>query len=900
MGEKFTLPTTEHPVTPSEPARPYAPNGESIGARFHSIPEPANEKMYDKRKKLATTKKESPIEKPEPILSRYAEIALAPDGGIEKAIETGKQDAIEKWLIKNNFLKRIDGLTTLLDKNVLAKMTGSRKEDNPNYYAPRWHTPEDLLEKFNLPREYSLLAEDFFKYFLHTEVNLKNSGPETLPITSLPSSFTEITNGEYPTCHFKPWEIAQVKVNLWDKPITLEDKTETNISELHIAFVLHELQLKNTRPGYFLITDPKTQERREVATETLTQKYLPNYGDRDAVNIRIQTANFVQHYLKNLTHFNVLNPNNFRKMSNDFETSLTAPSDRQLSSRTSDVSLQTPGGKSLKYYIGREKIVGTEIPLNRENMVIRYLDNHTIGIVRIDKDFEEILCTFPLMTHEEIAERRQQTKERLLSTNKDVSEKKLAGHTIVGGREMKDRIQPYKVSDYLPAFPDENPKDYADRIARLSDARLVSQSTREFFQKVNIGIHQLPWAEQLTASSILLDPRFKKESIATFCKQYGVDGLRTFIASTFGTNINKDILTLGEKSPELAQITFKKFGNILAAIDTAKELVHSVAQKSPEASIKETNKIISNIESHLLTRAKLLLEEISALVNQSKKLSPSTINQISQKLEDVRADIIFFTSTFKSLREGGHEIKLLDFAGSEFPTVNGGELPPTEAAHLYSLYTDSMQEYPDETRNRLLSELNTHLHDGKSTFSLLRYKEEIAGFLCFTETKPGQKYVSAVTLDPRFQKAFIGETMIDEAFAREAENNILGADCVAQKSVSSRYIENGFIGVHSWDDKGDLILDIVRDDTRNDKYFSTKSLTQEEIIRLAPLGSIGTSRIETMSDPKEHTFTLVNEGFVLTRYFKDTKTKKWYIVYEPRPAQAHETKATPKEEEAVV
>jgi hypothetical protein len=183
------------------------------------------------------------------------------------------------------------------------------------------------------------------------------------------------------------------------------------------------------------------------------------------------------------------------------------------------------------------------------------------------------------------------------------------------------------------------------------------------------------------------------------------------------------------------------------------------------------------------------------------------------------------------------------------------------------------------------------MQDEKSRFTTLRHKGKIVGSLCFTETAPGQKYVSAVTLDPRFQKAFIGEAMIDEAFKQEAAQNILGADCVAQKSVSARYIEQGFIGVRSWDDKGDLILDIVRDDRRNERYFKTKAMTQEEIVKLAPLGKIGSAKVEVVSNPQEHSFARCNEGFVLTRYFKDTQTKKWYLVYEPMPMSPQAKKA---------
>ena len=268
--------------------------------------------------------------------------------------------------------------------------------------------------------------------------------------------------------------------------------------------------------------------------------------------------------------------------------------------------------------------------------------------------------------------------------------------------------------------------------------------------------------------------------------------------------------------------------------------------------------------------------------------------RITQECAEVNISQTLLLNTFKTLKEAGITVSIEDFRDSEFVPVTGREIPQTEVARMRTLYEGSMKGYPEETSTRLLSEFDTRLLDEQSAFRLFRYKGEVAGFLCFSEEKPGQKYVSAVTMDPRFQKAYIGETMIDQAFSEEAKESALGADCVARKSVSARYIENGFIGVKSWDDQGDLIMDIIRDDRRNEHYFSSKKLSQEEITRLAPLGRYGEAHIITVADPKEHAFSLCNEGFVLTRYFKDPKNKKWYLVYEPDPRIAKKTSKNPE------
>jgi hypothetical protein len=505
-------------------------------------------------------------------------------------------------------------------------------------------------------------------------------------------------------------------------------------------------------------------------------------------------------------------------------------------------------------------------------------------------DMRRAISAFALFSPEEVRARRDAVRSRLIAAEEPVTESRISQRTSVGAGDIAQRMRLYQVSDFAPQHEGESAKAYADRIAKLSDARLASKTTREFFQHYGIGLHHLPWSEQLAASSILIDPRINKKEVGKFCEEYGLDGLRTFISSTYGENINRDILTLGAKAPELARTTFAKYHEILSGIDAIDQSLRQL-NTITNLDTQSREETIRSIREKLLRRAKQVLSEVSSIVSQSKKVSSKTILSLSEALHESQSDIELFKATFKTLKEHETEITLDDFQENTVASESSSEIIAEDAAHTRALYADSMRGYPAETKERLLAEFDSHMQDEKSRFTTLRHKGKIVGSLCFTETAPGQKYVSAVTLDPRFQKAFIGEAMIDEAFKQEAAQNILGADCVAQKSVSARYIEQGFIGVRSWDDKGDLILDIVRDDRRNERYFKTKAMTQEEIVKLAPLGKIGSAKVEVVSNPQEHSFARCNEGFVLTRYFKDTQTKKWYLVYEPMPMSPQAKKA---------
>ncbi|QQR78569.1 MAG: hypothetical protein IPJ68_05885 [Candidatus Moraniibacteriota bacterium] len=390
-------------------------------------------------------------------------------------------------------------------------------------------------------------------------------------------------------------------------------------------------------------------------------------------------------------------------------------------------------------------------------------------------------------------------------------------------------------------------------------------------------------------------------------REHRANRIKAFLAlEEFGSEMGEKILAIGSQLPEVADTIFQKYAELVESSDAVEAILDDLSGDTRDTTtalqvrqslISKANNLLA--ESHQVLRNLVSQRESfdglgvgdrsfdensdGYWLNEYRKVEQEEIEKLKAGLDAIRADIELFKATFKTLKDNDEEITLEDFRDNAITSEAGRGLIPAEAKRMRSLYLESMTGYPTETQKKLAKDFDTHLADEGSRFTTLRHKGEIVGFLCFTETAPGQKYVSAVTLDPRFQKAYIGEAMIDEAFKREASDSILGADCVAQKSVSARYIEQGFIGVRTWDDQGDLILDIIRDDVRNEEYFKTKAMTQEEIVKLAPLGKIGTAIVETAKDPKEHSFAPCNSGFVLTRYFKDPTSKKWYMVYEMRP-----------------
>lgn len=874
---EFSPPKKNEPIPELATVRP---TGEAYSASFESTAAnedlAANDPLYDRRQKAKT----APIPKEQPEStsrgSVYTKIALTEENGLEKAIMQWRHDKAEAFLIDMGILTKNESgifvLTTSGKEKLLKKGWTGWDESGKKDYATTWSFGEKIRQKYNLPssqKSVKLVAEDFFSYLEKcSAIDAEHPDQPPLPITKIPGSLQEVLDGKFSGVHLKPWEIP-VGTTSWTTPVTLSDGSVSNMAEIAVADALKKMNASRNDQGVLFVDNSETNKRVPL-TARMLRRYIPNI---DSLNSGLlgRPSEFAQKHLSELARLGVLSANDFRSMSGQFnEGSVVAPSDRKISS--THASLVTPGGKSLKYYLGRSKIVGTDIPLDPSNTVIRYLDQTTCAFVQNKGGNEEILATFPLFTPEEVEARRDETRKRLEETGHIVSEQDLAGRTSMNGPEMEGRVHPYRVTDFAQQLPGEDSKAYADRIAKLSDTRLVSKTTREFFQQHSIGLHRLPWTEQLAASSILLDPRFQKEQVGTFCKRYGIDGLRTFISSTYGKNINRDIIALGEKAPELAERTFKKYSEVLAVVDEAESSLRSfgIAEKL-DADKREQS--IRDIKNQLTQRAKSVLEKIATSVQQTKHLTKNDLATLEAELSQSQADTLLYLNTFKVLKENGVIQSLSEAEKFQPEMLRGGEITPALQQQMLDLYDKNYplgKKYSKQFRAKILANLKEAFNNPNSVFHIVTRDGQLDAYLRFDRqgtdaTGREQIYFGSFNVGPK--GARVGETFLDECLKQESSDAVISASADPTLPISSHYIEkNGFVAtsVEMLADKP--LLKIKRDASLNERLITkgTVSLVNDPAIReRVKSGEVVHTRGQSGEMPD---FSPLEQGFILTRF----------------------------------
>ena len=695
----------------------------------------------------------------------------------------------------------------------------------------------------------------------------------------------------------------------WGKTIQLEDGSEFNYAELFIARKLRDLKAKRNEQGQLQLFDERDGRYKTFSAKlfvelsgnnpcvtdkelTRQSKKAPGHKFEGRLQLDVSGALFAERYLTRLTKNKVIEITDFLVSNRGQASELFRPNDQHWGDNNPYVYFNSERGGGLRYYLGRKNIVGTDTPITKES-IARQLDTKTIGI--IDKSYgrENILYYFTLLSPDDVRQRHDEAVTRAGQIKPSASW--LSMNSYVGGVDMKNRIQPYRVTDLVSQKRDEGAEQYAERVAKLSDTKFVTESFSMVFRQAGIGTHKLPWREQLLIADFAMNKQ-KEAKLLPFVKRYGFPGLRTFLSLEYGRELGDDIIALGETLPkEQAEKIFAKYGEL---VDAATEAETSAREYFPEA--KLTPELVSTVRENLLRRGRDMLASFTAEVKASKDTSyEPVVAHLEQELKLLRADAALFAATFRELSASGEKLNLSEMKDVTFEQGISPEVfSPEDRERMKDIYRVNYKEYP-EFQKRLLQDFDGVLREKTNRFYLLRYKGAIEGFYRLGKTEQDTVYFGAFNMNPKYAGSGLGEALMKQSLDIRAKESVIEANCVADKSIVANYIERGFIGTHTKQVNEPHLMYISRHDSQNN-LFASKSLAPEEIIRTCgatigyickklPLESVTHTDLAILDEK-----TADGTRHVLTRYIRDKQSKFVYLVFEKVAAETIEKYLQPE------
>lgn len=355
----------------------------------------------------------------------------------------------------------------------------------------------------------------------------------------------------------------------------------------------------------------------------------------------------------------------------------------------------------------------------------------------------------------------------------------------------------------------------------------------------------------------------KAETMQAFTHNYGVAGMRTFLALERDSDISgDDIVRFGTEQEKAGEI-FTSFGHLL---DTQEALERFIQ--------KETNCEATQCEA-MIAAAQARVKEgaYTYLINAIKTPgAAASLPEIDQAIARARSLSAAFTTYFS---HGGRSVEELNSFKSE--TMAGTELSHNQALHdqLTTMYRKNYQQlgYTKEAIGDLVHNLEDNLtHDGTRIWLWQIQNQHVLSF-AITEEEPELKHVhvSALNINPDLATSRAGKDLLEQLTEHYKEKDF---------TLTAEASPDNFRGYSQmeW-----VATQIVEDDLGQESHlfkiaifpqaeFESKKLSRRDIGLLAAgEKTIPGVEVYETDDPREHP-TLATDQFI-TRFVRIPKTK---------------------------
>lgn len=707
----------------------------------------------------------------------------------------------------------------------------------------------------------------------------QNDKKPTRPILVLPKNLKELETGEYQRNSSKamiqPWEIGK-QFTGWKNEIPMADGEKLTFSELAMAQALARVQARRNKNGDLEIYDEEKKDYVKFSG-TLMKKVLGGSIGGSSENIYMNSLLFAKNQLPNLLRIGMLKESDFRTTADSSTAKIHNVHERRLNKTSGNVSFSNSHGQFARYYVGKEKLIGIGIPIDHEHMTARMLDKQNVAIVQDVAGEKTIVATFPLLGREQLSKIQEAVKKRLIERGIELSPKNITSNTTIGGDKMKNLMKKYSVTDFLKARSGEDPADYYKRLKPLDNPDFVLKKVTGFFQQAGIGIHNLPWSEQLVLARALLEKN-DEQKLLEHAKKYGLPGVRAFLSLDLDASLGQKIVKIGERLDQSsAKEVFQKYSEIVDAANSTSEYLQKITGEELSTSAQ------NELRESFLKRAKNFLAEVG-----SKQLDG---NELSTHLENIKVEIMLLTATFRAYKQEKGAIDFSELKGLSLIKISSAELAqqPDFVKSIEQMYEENYKNYPTEFRHALINGFNKALSSQNTSWYLLKFNNKLIASARFDEVKDrsgkvDHLYFGSVNSNPKYAGGKLGEAMVEQALKLEAEAGLrIEADCDPNAPISKKYLEMGFVATTLEDYNGVNSFHIQLDRIEN-TAMASKKMSQEAIVALAPLGEVRDYRMQIIETSGRPDFGLLQKGYVLTRYF--ISEGKTYCVFQFPKAEA--------------
>lgn len=405
----------------------------------------------------------------------------------------------------------------------------------------------------------------------------------------------------------------------------------------------------------------------------------------------------------------------------------------------------------------------------------------------------------------------------------------------------------------------------------------LSSDVRGVIEKdFGVDFKDLSIREQMCFVSFLKDVSVQDaETIKEFVSAYGKLGVQAFLSldelgPQHGWALAGGAMTLkGTRYQQVVEKVFKKFLEMDTMSLQATEYLSSNFNSQDSEAV---TKIMLDLRKRA---ADLLAEMLSGTLDET---------HIDQTIAQSKADNALFLSSFRTLKERG-ELNIEEVQDTSFESVSAPHISSADADEMRAILKENWKSEGKTFQEEVTKSLEDAFSSEKSTFYILRHRGQVVGFNRFddhSDTEDPKVYFGSFNTDPSFGNGKLGEVLYEESLKEQRKKGVpIEAHCNPLSPITQKYIESGFVATAIENYAGVSSFTIVSDE-RVLSALVTKEWGTEKVIRESLAQDNDNVKVYSVKNTTEIPFEIVNDGFVLSRYFK--LENRIYAVFEMPPS----------------
>jgi len=600
-------------------------------------------------------------------------------------------------------------------------------------------------------------------------------------IISLPADIKDAKSGDYQDGWLKPWETAR-QPDFWHQT-ELSSGENISLAELFYLKKIKDFKVGRNEAGQLEYFNQETGQPDKFTFKKANKIFGRRISLRDEdkqYSLQAAPLFFIKKFLPNVDALQLFKPEDSRRTAGSESAQTLFAHERGFGADKPYVSISGSNNKMARYYLGRNKIVGTDKEINSQTKAVE-LSKDLMGISEMTHGREKLLFTFNKLNEAEF---------------KGLGfEDKVDVFRMVPAAAMKERIKEYRVSDQFPKRPQEDAAEYADRLANLNDINFVKDKFRSLFVASKTPLRDLSWAEQVQIANYISSVP-NEGKLKDFVARFGLDGLKSFLTVERGSSLGEKIIDLGDKlSPEKAKLVFNKISQI-----------NTVATQKINELIPLFFKAGANVEDDTANGLRqILLQKSAGIIERfvAAGYNAETSDKMIADLENGQAEITLFAGLLESAKKYQPGLNLETVKDLELEIKNRGvvlsakektELKDIVAKNYQEIFLSDSKKTNPEAYRRVTEEFATELEnlDGQMVY-ILKYQGQIVSFARYKLLSEHEVYGGSLNVGRDLKGLSIG-TYFTQAIEKEmSEKYDIRIKSRKENPANELYQRNGFI-----------------------------------------------------------------------------------------------------------